>query len=567
MSDRDLPPAVVVPARPVLTGMRGPGTDRSRAAGFRLVAHLAAWLPFVIGAIRSAQQDLPVISDGAAIALRSWDALTPYGPLVGQATQLRNGAFDPGPLQYWLLAIPVHIDPRQGVVWGAALWCIVASSLAIEAARSALGPPGGLAASGIIIGAVAWQPLIAAQPYWNPWFGMMFFLAVLAAALAVMSGRRRWWPVLVTAASVAAQAHLMFALASAALVLVALVAGLADTVRARAGYWWAAAGLLAGAACWTAPLIQQFTSRYPNLSLLLASLGKQRPAGTAFGLRALGASTLHPVWWVPSLSLRLHGVGGDIGAGSPAFGVAVLALTAVVLIVAVRPLRSRRLAALATVNLLTSGAVLTTYSNISAHDIGHPSQNYLLIVLLPAGLLAWLTLGSAVVLAARRVASQARALPVARLRPLRPGGEPGSVGGSAARWAVAALGAAAIVLLGMGSWLAVAQQARASAAATSARQVSATRYAADYIESLVPRERIALSVRTGQGVYARSVTLGVAWMLRADGYQLEVDHRAARYLGPRYRYAGRPMLLVTVILRYRGVVVRLGEASLTQPPG
>ena len=25
---------------------------------------------------------------GAAIALRSWDALTPYGPLVGQATQL-----------------------------------------------------------------------------------------------------------------------------------------------------------------------------------------------------------------------------------------------------------------------------------------------------------------------------------------------------------------------------------------------------------------------------------------------------------------------------------------------
>ena len=301
-------PAILAADRAVLPAPGQPVLPRGLATVVRLAAHLAAWIPFAVAAIRSVQQGSPVIADGAAIALRSWDVLTPYGPLVGQATQLRHGAFDPGPLQYWLLAIPVHIDPQAGVVWGAALWCMVAASLAIEAARSAFGVFGGLAASGIIVGAVVWQPLVAAQPYWNPWFGVIFFLATLAAGLAVLSGQRRWWPVLVLTASVAAQAHLMFALASAALALVALVAGLADTIRARAGCWWAVLGLAAGAACWIAPFIQQITSRHGNLSLLIASLGARQSAGTAFGLKALTASALPPaVWWQPSLSFRLRG--------------------------------------------------------------------------------------------------------------------------------------------------------------------------------------------------------------------------------------------------------------------
>jgi hypothetical protein len=187
-------PATPVMDRAALPATRQPVLPRSLDTVLRMAAHLAAWIPFATGAIRSVQQDSPLIADGAAIALRSWDVLTPYGPLVGQATQLRYGAFDPGPLQYWLLAIPVHIDPQAGVVWGAALWCMVAASVTIEAARSAFGAFGGLAASGITIGAVAWQPLVAAEPYWNPWFGVLFFLATLAAGLAVVSGRRRWWP-------------------------------------------------------------------------------------------------------------------------------------------------------------------------------------------------------------------------------------------------------------------------------------------------------------------------------------------------------------------------------------
>src|ERR1039458_2390324 len=297
-ADRAAPPAA-----------RWPVTSRGLAIVVRLAAHVAAWIPFAIGAIRSVQQGSPVIADGAAIALRSWDVLTPYGPRVWQPPQRRAGVFDPGPLQYWLLAIPVHLDPRAGVVWGAALWCMVAASLAIEASRSAFGAFGGLAASGIIIGTVAWQPLVAAQPYWNPRLGVIFFLATLAAGLAVISEQRRWWPVLVVTASVAAQAHLMFALASAALAAVALVAGLADSIRARGGYWWAVLGLMAGAARLIAPVIQQFTRRHGNLGLLIGTLGTRQSAGPAFGLKALAASVLPPtVWWQPSRSFGHEGI-------------------------------------------------------------------------------------------------------------------------------------------------------------------------------------------------------------------------------------------------------------------
>ena len=553
-------PVALAPDRAALPATRPPVLPRTLATAPRLGAHLAAWIPFAIGAIRAVQQGSPVIADGAAIALRSWDVLTPYGPLVGQATQLRHGAFDPGPLQYWLLAIPVHIDPQAGVVWGAALWCMVAASLAIEAARSAFGTSGGLAASGIIIGTVAWQPLVAAEPYWNPWFGVLFFLATLAAGLAVVSGRRPWWPVLVLTASVAAQAHLMFALASAALVLVALVAGLADTIRARAGYWWALTGLMAGAACWIAPFIQQFTSRHGNLSLLIASLGARQSAGTAFGLKALTASALPPpVWWQPSLSTRYEGIAREIGGRTPAFGVAMLVLTAAVLAVAIRPLRSRRLAALAAVSLLTSGAVLATYSNIPVHNIGHRDQNYLLIVLLPAGLLIWLATGAAAVLAARRVTGRARVLAAVRRR------SRGAAGGSAARWGVGVIGLVAAALIGLGSCLAVAQQARGSADATSAREVSATRFAAQDIERMLPPQRLELRVLR-DGVYDRDVTLGVAWALHADGYEPAVNHRAARYLGPRYLFAGRPMPGVTVLIRGRLVLVRLTQGGVTALP-
>jgi hypothetical protein len=352
------------------------------------------------------------------------------------------------------------------------------------------------------------------------------------------------------------------------LVLLALVTGLTDTIRARGGYGWAPLGLAAGAACWVAPFIQQFTGRHGNLAMLIDSVGQQHTPGPGFGLKALTAAAWPaPVWWTPTLAFRHTGIGAVFGARSAAFGVTMLAVTAVVLVVAVRPLRSRRLAALAAVSLLASGATLATYSGIPAENIANSGQNYLLIVLLPVGLVAWLAVGAAVALAARRLTGPGRVLAAVRRRirsQLRAG--PGLAGGAGARWAVRALGAAAVALVALESWLGVAQQALASEEATSAQQVSTARYAAQYIEQLLPRQRLELSVVTASGVYQRQVTLGVAWALRADGFAPAVNHRAARYLGPRYLFAGLPMPDLTVVVRNRGLTIRFNQGGTTEVP-
>jgi len=524
---------------PILAG-GGRALALSRTLALRLAVHLAAWAPFVFGVVEAVRTGWRPVGDSAAIALRSWDSLTAHGPLVGQATQLAHAVHDPGPLEYWLLAIPVHLDPRYGAVWGAALWCMVAASLAIEAAWSALGGLGGLIAAGFILGIVEWQPLIALQPIWNPWFGVMFFLAALAASWAALSGNRWWWVVLVVAGSVASQAHLMFALASVALVLVTLAVGLADSLRARAGYRWAIAGVLAGLACWTGPFIQQLTGRPGNLSALLNGQGTGPLTGLAFGLKTLTAAIEPPpLWW--TASSRLHGLLAAhlITGRSAGFAVAALILLAAVLVVAVRPLRSRRLAALAAVSLVASVTTLATYSRIPVTNLKLITLDYLDIIMFPLGVLAWLTVGSAVVLAGRRVIGRRRPTGAA---PGTEGSGRGQATGTLPDWAAQAASFAAVVLIALASLLAVAQQAPAS----KDQFAGVIRLASQRIERALPGQPIALFVADRQVHDQRRLTLGLVWALRASGYRALVGRYAARELAPMYVFRGQQVPQVTV---------------------
>ena len=279
---------------------------------------------------------------------------------------------------------PVHIDPQAGVVWGAALWCMVAASLAIEAARSAFGAFGARRRAGSSLA--------------TPWRGQPL-VAVSRSSPHRVGGR---------SGSPDVRARLGRAGAGGA-------GGRAGRHHPGQGRVLVGCRVLAGAGLLDGPFIQQFTSRQATFSLLIASLGARQSAGSAFGLKALTASALPPaLWWQPSLSTRYEGIAREIGGRTPVFGVVMLVLTAAVLAVAIRPLRSRRPAALAATTLLTSGATLATYSDIPVHNIGRHDQNYLLIVLLPAGLLVWLATAAAAVLAAPGGGSAGPALCVAR---------------------------------------------------------------------------------------------------------------------------------------------------------
>ena len=83
--------ADAVASRPGSLLARRAKTAFGRAAALRAAAHLAAWAPFIVAAVRLVQDGWRPVSDAAAIALRSWDVLTAHGPLVWQATRLAQG--------------------------------------------------------------------------------------------------------------------------------------------------------------------------------------------------------------------------------------------------------------------------------------------------------------------------------------------------------------------------------------------------------------------------------------------------------------------------------------------
>jgi hypothetical protein len=532
---------------------RGSALVPSRAFVLRLCLHLAVWAPFVAGVVQEVRLGWRPVGDGAAISLRSWDSLTAHGPLVGQATRLAHEVYDPGPLEYWLLAIPVHIDPRYGAMWGAALWCMVAASLAIEAAWSALGGLGGFIGAAVILGALASRPLIALQPFWNPWFGAMFLLAAIAASWAALSGNRWWWVVLVVTASVASQAHLVFALPSIALVAVTLVVGLVDSLRAKSGYWWALAGLIAGAGCWYAPFIQQLTGRPGNMAGLLNNQGNGPVTGATFGLKTLTASIQPPPLWgttsspVPAAT-RI--------ADRPAwFAVAALIVIAAVLVIAVRPLRSRRLAALAAVSLLVSLAVLATYSRIPVRSTSLSTLRYLDVILFPLGVLAWLVVGSAVVLAGRQLISRRRTRLEAPGTASAPGIAPSGTPSAGLRtvWAARAATLAAVVLIALGSFVIVAQRG----APDDAPLAGLVSLASLRVEQALPRQPIVLIFKNGQVSHQGRLILGLVFKLRVDGYRAQVRPLAARELGPDYAFRDQPLPQVRVHVRGDDVSVRV----------
>ena len=534
-------------------------------APFRMAAHLAVWAPFAWALTYLLGHGWRPVADASAIALRSWNVLTAHAPMVGQATRLGQGVFDPGPLEYWLLTVPEHLDPSHGLAWGAALWCMVAASVTIEAAWSVAGALGGVVAGGITLGTIAWMPGIALQPFWNPWFGVMFLLAALAAGWAVMSGHRRLWPALVATASVAAQAHLLFALIAVTLAVLGLVVGLADSVRQRAGFRWAWVGLAAGLICWSAPMYQQFTSRAGNLTALLhgQSASGQR-TGLGFGLRAVAGSVdLPPLWRTPLQSLLNLNTIGARSAVHGALILAALAALAAVLALTIRALRSRRLAALAWVALVACLGSVVTYANISVRSIpAAPNPlntlNYLMIVLLPVGLLCWLTIATAIMLGAERSLRRAATSAAASMRAV-------TVRAAASRlvaWrGTQVLGLLAIAGLAAGVSLTAAGSAHEFPGVADAPYARVVAVAARQISQRIPEQPIAITVSSPDpGYRKRRVLLGLAYVLTTLGYS------------PRLSQFGDELGAAYVMqpgLRITQVQITLGPsgAAITITPG
>ncbi len=376
---------------------RPPGRLDRSSVTIRVAAHVAAEVPIVAAAVGALVAGWRPLWDNAGIAWRAYDVLSGASPLVGAVTShvagLRGTLFGPGPLEFWLLAVPVRLDPGSGALWGAALAALVAVAVAVEAAWSVAGARGATAVALAAVGLALTWPQAAVDPTWNPWLGAWWLLAALATSWAAGAGRLRWWPVAVGAASVAAQCHEVFAPAAVAAVAAGGALGWLQARRPGgvAPRCWLLVGLVIGCVLWAPPVIQQLTGHPGNLGRLwsqahepLARLGFSR----AFS--ALGAVTRPwPVWLQrpPQDGSKALFVGiGRVFGGSELWGAVALGLLAAVAVAAWWRGRAA-LSAAAGVSLLAALGVLVALAAVPGIEV--LSLAYLDVVLWPVGMAAW----------------------------------------------------------------------------------------------------------------------------------------------------------------------------------
>ena len=482
----------------------------------RMASHVVIWSVIWVPTVTQLSKGWRPLFDDAVISQRSFQVFSLHSPLLGQYSQASRGGdhsvFAPGPLLYWLLAVPVHIDPAQGALWGAAICCALVLSLAAEAAWARAGWVGCAAVTAVVIDLAWTEPEVFRHLVWNPYIGLVFFVATVVLALVVASGSLGWWPVLVFTASVASQCHLIFAITAVALALLAPVVGLVRGGRpGRVRWLWA--GVVVGVVCWIAPLIQQFTTHPGNMTLL-ARTGRNQPGmGSAFGLQVLaGLSSPRPIWLVRSpdafkLTLQLvHGHPAAIG---------VVVLVVVGTITALAWVFGRKdLAAAAAVAAICSLGTVVTFVSFPATDV--LVLTYLHVIWWVPGILLWVVAGWVLVVVAR---------PSVRRLTDRSGGPQQEGGRQRQGWANQWWPGGAAVLVAAALVISALFGARALVVPTSALDVDWTGVAqvnrvAPAIEAVVPRGPVVLEFPGDAGLrlLANGIVLGVVYRLTVDGW-------------------------------------------------
>lgn len=377
-------------SEPVDTSNRPPSVSLYRQA-VRVTTHLVIWSAFLVTTLTQMANGWRPFGDNAYVAFRSNQVFSLHPPLVGTwssaSSPVSHTFYTLGPLWFWLLAIPVHLDPAQGTLWGSALWCAAFLSLAAEAVWRTKGwVP--CAVVGLVVVDLLWlTPQPFADPPWNAFFGLFLLVTTMAIGWVVATGSLGWWPAMVLVASVEVQSHMFYVLTATALVLGAPLLGIVRRSRPER-FRWLAAGLIVGVACWVAPMIQEVTGHPGNMSLLVTSGRSGASVGATYGLRTFaGAATLPPIWlrhyptgfFAELLAIQPH---------APMIG-GVLVILGVFVVTAVAWATGHRdMATLAAIALVSSIGLVASVALLPLRNKG--SMGYLIFSVWVVGAALWL---------------------------------------------------------------------------------------------------------------------------------------------------------------------------------
>jgi hypothetical protein len=414
---------------------RARGSSAVQAVGAHMppiAAGLAASIPVIGSTVKAVRAGWMPVGDDGIIATRAWDALTPHTPLVGQFSEAgftihSQSLHSPGPMLYWLLALPA----RFGGIASIPVTMGVLNTLAIVGcvvlARRRGGLPLMFAAAAAI--ALMCQSLAAEVMHdiWNPAAALFSLLLLIFLCWSLACGDRRLLPLTALVASFVVQTHLVYAPPIAALLTVGcgglLIRTLSHSSKPARVWPWALAGLAVAAGCWTAPAIDQIEHTPGNMTLIVRTVEHHDTRlGASVGWRAVVRSVGARPWWlsVPASEWERK---FDVRRATGTFRRdTAIALLACLLLLVPASARARRwdLLAAAVIGLGLSAAIgLEAASNPSSRLLA-ATLGYTMWWGSELGLWVWLTLAWALWLGAGRLLRWARPSPQRRLAAVAP---------------------------------------------------------------------------------------------------------------------------------------------------
>jgi hypothetical protein len=366
-----------------------------------LALGLVASIPIIAAAVGAVAHGWVPTGDRAYFAVRAFDVFSSRSPLVGPWSSGATAAagqvvYSPGPLIYWLLAIPARfLDPSTlQVTSGLVNVASVIGMLGLAYRR------GGMA---LLYATALAVPLMTASlpgethsDLWNSSAPLFPFALLVFVCWSLACGEYRLLPLAVVVASFAAETHLTFAIPVLGALLVGVV-GLALARPFRGGEKagrWVAIAVVAGLVCWSAPLLDQVVHSPGNLSLLADAATSSEPTlGTKAGWHALVHTIGIPPWWLqspPSAIERIVDLGASPSKASAGSAALMLLALAGVTLLGFRRKRADLWAAGALGLVLSASVALDTASTPRA---AFTTVDYTLRWASPAGMCVWLLLG------------------------------------------------------------------------------------------------------------------------------------------------------------------------------
>jgi hypothetical protein len=503
------------------------------------VAAIAA-APVAVAAIQALDLGWTASSDDGVIASRAFDVFSAHSPLVGQRSQVSplvgHTTYAPGPLLYWLLAVPARLGSFTMVLTISLVSIACVAGIVLIAGRRGGLWLGVVAAVGV---ALACRALPVEVPYevWNPWAPMFPFMLLLVCCWVVGSGDVRLLPLLVLLTWYVVETHLAYVIPTLVSAAIAIVGLVVARRRVRPDSPPLRRYLLASAlitlVCWSGPILDEIEHRPGNLVRVYELATEQRnTVGLTQAWRTLVRTIGVPPRWseTPKIpSERLLETTKAPSAASTVSAVAVLAVLLGLLGLALRRGRHDLVVALA-LALGLCAAVLVAAASVPTGKLGFAAGFYVLEWCAPAGLFVWLVAGCS---------AWTMLAPVAWSPPLR-------------TWpALGALGLAAVVATGA----AIRDPEEPGRLPPGSKDYEAIRAASARVTEAVGADRDVRIDRVG--VPIQSFETAIVYALRRNGVIPAVRPALAQELGSAYAPERR---------RY-GTVVTVGEGRVAVPSG